>query len=256
MDEPSFWQEHGDEVAAAITIVVAIVIALIVDRFVIGRASRYAAAKGGVMVSRTTHTRLRLVRRLVFVLIVLIGAALALSQFDKVSRLATGLLASSAVLGIVLGLAARQVLANPLAGVLLAIAQPIRIGDTITLDEDTGRVEDLTLSYTFLDTGDGRLMVVPNETVVTSVVFNHSTGDRTAPARASVWLPLAADLGRARGALTPIGASSVSVAEITAEGVRLEVEGPRGAERTQAGDEEAALREKAHEALKEAGLLE
>jgi hypothetical protein len=48
----------------------------------------------------------------------------------------------------------------------------------------------------------------------------------------------------------------VSVAEITAEGVRLEVEGPRGAERTLAGGEEAALREKAHEALREAGLLE
>ena len=53
------------------------------------------------------------------------------------------MLASSAVLGLVLGLAARQVLANPLAGILLAISQPIRIGDTVTIEDETGRVDDL-----------------------------------------------------------------------------------------------------------------
>ena len=132
----------------------------------------------------------------------MIGIAIALSQFDKLNKLATGILASSAVLGLVLGLAARQVLANPLAGILLAISQPIRIGDTVTIADETGRVDDLTLSYTFIDTGDGRLVIVPNEQVVTSVVVNRSTGDLH---RARRWPPSgcrpAADLSaRARGA--------------------------------------------------------
>jgi small-conductance mechanosensitive channel len=254
--EPTFWESHGDEVAAAITLAVAIMIAVIVDRFVIGRAGRYGASRVGVEVSRTATTRLRLIRRLVFVTIVLIGVALALSQFPKVERLGTGLLASSAVLGLVIGLAARQVLANPLAGIMLAITQPVRIGDTITIDDQTGRVDDLTLSYTFIDLGDGRLMVVPNETLVTSVVFNRSTGDRSAAPSVSVWVPPAADLAAARGALAALDPSEVVVAEITPEGVRLEVHGPRGAERTRTDGEEAALRERAHTALRAAGVLQ
>src|SRR5687768_3295406 len=111
---------------------VAVLAAFAVDRYVITHAGRYAARVGtDVTVSRAAATRLRLIRRLIFVVILVIGAALALSQFTKLEKLATGILASSAVLGLVLGLAARQVLANPLAGIMLAVTQPIRIGDTI-----------------------------------------------------------------------------------------------------------------------------
>jgi small-conductance mechanosensitive channel len=126
----------------------------------------------------------------------------------------------------------------------------------VTIGEDTGRVDDLTLSYTYIDPGDGRLMVVPNEKVVTSVVFNHSTGDRAAPATVSVWVPPGADLERASDALGPAGAAEVTIAEMTPQGVRIEIRGPRDRERTQVGDEEAELRESAHEALRKAGLLD
>jgi small-conductance mechanosensitive channel len=253
--DPTFWDQHGDEISAAITMLVAILIAFAVDRFVIGRGARLAESVSETGISRAGQTRLRLIRRLVFVVILLIGAALALSQFDKLERLAAGLLASSAVLGLVLGLAARQVLANPIAGILLAITQPIRIGDSIQIGEENGRVNDITLAYTYVDTLDGRLMVVPNETVVTSVVFNRSTGDRTAPAKASVWLPEDADLGRARKALAALEVSSVDVAEITSDGVRIEVHGASDPTRTVMEGEEAVLRERSHEALREAGLL-
>jgi len=195
--EQTFWQEYDDVIGAAITLAVTFAIAYLVDRLVLARAGRVADRISESGVSRAAETRLRVVRRLVFVVIVLIGILLALSEFTKLNKLATGLLASSAVLGIVLGLAARQVLANPLAGLLLAFSQPIRIGDTITIDEETGRVDDLTLSYTYIDTRDGRLMIIPNEQVVTSVVFNRSTGDRNAPAAADVWLPPGGDVAAA-----------------------------------------------------------
>ena len=159
--------------------------------------------------SRAAQTRLRLVRRLVFVAILLIGAALALSNFAKIQRLATGFLASSAVLGLVIGFAARQTIANMVAGILIAITQPIRIGDTVTIEDETGRVDDITLSYTYLDTGDGRLVVVPNDKVTSGVLFNHSTGDRTAPATVSVWVPPGADLEHARRVLKPAGAAEL-----------------------------------------------
>jgi small-conductance mechanosensitive channel len=247
---------RADLIAALITMGVAIVIAFAVDRLVIARGGRVASRMAETTLSRTTQTRLRLIRRLIFVTILAIGAALALSRFGQFSRLATGILASSAVLGLVVGFAARQTLANMVAGILLAITQPIRVGDNVTIADNTGRVDDLTLSYTFLDPGDGRLVVVPNEQVLSAPVFNHSTGDRTAPATVSVWLPPAASLDEARRVLKPAGAREISVAEITPEGVRLELKGPRDRERTQVGDEESDLRAHAHHALRAAGLLE
>jgi small-conductance mechanosensitive channel len=254
--DQSFWQQHGDLISALITMAVAIVTAFIVDRLVIARAGHVAGRVTEVRVSRAAQTRLRLIRRLVFVAILLIGVALALSNFAKIQRLATGILASSAVLGLVIGFAARQTIANMVSGILIAITQPLRIGDTVTIEGETGRVDDLTLSYTYLDAGDGRLVVVPNEKVTSGVLFNHSTGDRAAPATVSIWVPPDADLDEARRVLKPAGAAQVSIAEMTPDGVRIELRGPREHERTQVGDEEAILRENAHDALRAAGLLE
>jgi small-conductance mechanosensitive channel len=254
--DQSFWQQHGDLISALITMAVAIVTAFIVDRLVIARAGHVAGRVTEVRVSRAAQTRLRLIRRLVFVAILLIGVALALSNFAKIQRLATGILASSAVLGLVIGFAARQTIANMVSGILIAITQPLRIGDTVTIEGETGRVDDLTLSYTYLDAGDGRLVVVPNEKVTSGVLFNHSTGDRAAPATVSIWVPPDADLDEARRVLKPAGAAQVSIAEMTPDGVRIELRGPREHERTQVGDEEAVLRENAHDALRAAGLLE
>jgi len=253
--DQTFWQDNGEWISAAITMLVAVGIAIGIDRLVIGRGARVAEAVSETGMSRVAKTRLRLIRRLVFVVIVLIGAAIALSQFDKLSKLATGLLASSAVIGLILGFAAQRVLANPLAGVMLAITQPIRIGDSIEIDDVAGRVDDVSLSHTFIDTGDGRLMVVPNEHLVSSVIFNRSTGDRTAPASVSVWVPPGTDLASARRALEALEVSSVEMAEITTEGVRIVVHGASDPERTVMGAEEAALRERAHAALRDAGLL-
>jgi small-conductance mechanosensitive channel len=250
--EQSFWHRHGDEISAAITLLLTMVVAFLVDRLVIGRGTLMARrlTEGGV--SRAAQTRLRLVRRLVFVVIVVIGVALALTQ---IKRLATGILASSAVLGLVVGLAARQSIGNLVAGVVLAITQPIRIGDRITFEETTGRVDDITLTYTYIDPGDGRLVVIPNESIVSGTVFNHSTGDRSAPVTISAWVPVATDLDRAERALKNAGADSVQVAEWTPDGVRLELKVATERDRTRVGDEEAALRERAQTALQRAGLL-
>ena len=235
---------------------VAIAVAIVVDRFVLARARHVADRFGEDGVSRAAQTRLQLIRRLVFLTIIVIGAALALSQFAKLEKLATGILASSAVLGLVIGLAARQTIGNLVAGIMLAISQPIRIGDQITFEDQTGRVDDVTLSYTYIDPGDGRLMVVPNEHLASGTIFNHSTGDRSAPIAVSIWLPPGADLEAARLALTTVGAERVSVEEVTTEGVRLELRTAPEVERTRVGGEEAALREAALDALRDAGVTQ
>lgn len=131
-------------------------------------------------VSRSTKTRLRFLRRLLLLAIFLVLAALALSQFTELKRLATGILASTAVLGLIVGFAAQHTIGNMVAGVQIAVSQPIRIGDRISFDENEGRVTDITLSYTYIDPGDGSSVVIPNQLLVEGIVHNHSTEDTQA----------------------------------------------------------------------------
>jgi len=131
-------------------------------------------------VSRSTRTRLRFLRRLVILVVCLVLAAIALAQFTELKRLATGILASTAVLAAIIGFAAQHTIANMVAGVQIAISQPIRIGDRIAFEETTGRVTDITLSYTYVDPGDGTSVVIPNQLLVEGVVHNLSTEDTQA----------------------------------------------------------------------------
>lgn len=105
---------------------------------------------------------------------------LALGQFTEFKRLATGVLASTAVVGLVIGFAAQHTIANMVAGIQIAVSQPFRIGDRLSFDERDGRVTDITLSYTYLDPGDGSSIVIPNQLLVEGVVHNRSTEDTVA----------------------------------------------------------------------------
>jgi small-conductance mechanosensitive channel len=165
------------------------------------------------------------------------------------------LLASTAVLGIIIGFAGRQVIANLVSGVLIAITQPIRIGDLISIgDEVHGRVTDIALTYTRVDAGDGSQIVVPNEKVATDVVINHSAGDSHAPVTVDVWLRPDADVEAAEAALERGEVTSVRLTELTPEGARLRIKAAidAGIDREA---HEAELREKAQGILREQGLL-
>src|SRR5918992_4365573 len=198
----SFVTENRDTLTAIGTIVLALVAAQLVDRALKRRAEGLAGAVAGRDLSPTAVTRVRLIRRLVFVAILLIGVALALAQFPSVKRLATGLLASSAVLGLVVGFAARQTLANGIAGILLAITQPIRIGDLVTFEGETGTVEDVRLTYTFIRKANDTRLVVPNERLAQSAIENHTIVDPRVRVEVELWLPRSADAGRALAALS------------------------------------------------------
>ena len=220
----SFLARNRDLIAALVTVAGALVVARLVDRAFVARGGRRVAERmAGGEVSAAAQTRLRLVRRLVFVLIVLVGVALALSQFEGLRRLATGVLASSAVLGLVVGFAARVPIANAVAGVLLVITQPIRIGDLVTFEDDTGTVEDVRLTYTFIRLGDGTRLVIPNERLAQAPIENHTLAAGDAKAEASVWLPPGADASRALEVLSAEDDVEARVAEVDKEGIRLAV---------------------------------
>jgi small-conductance mechanosensitive channel len=209
-------------IQAGVYIAVAFGIAELVDRALSRRGRKLSMAVAGGDLSPVATTRLRLVRRLIFAAIILIGVALALSKFPSVNRLATGILASSAVIGIVVGFAARQTLANAIAGILLAITQPIRIGDLVTFEEETGEVEDVKLTYTYIRLDDGRRLIVPNERLAQSSIKNHTILDPRVQVEVSVWLPPDADLDQAIELISDEAEEiTATVAEVDKEGVRL-----------------------------------
>lgn len=108
--------------------------------------------------------------------VVVVLGMIALAQFTDLERLATGVLASSAVIALIVGFAAQHTLGNLVAGIQIGVTQPFRIGDKISFEENVGRVVDISLAYTYIDPGDGSTYVVPNQLLVDGIVHNHSTG--------------------------------------------------------------------------------
>ena len=110
----------------------------------------------------------------------MVAAAIAIAQFTELQKLAAGIFASTAIVAAIIGFAAQHTIANMVAGVQLAVAQPIRIGDRIEFEEVSGRVTDITLSYTYVNPGDDSAVVIPNQMLVEGIVHNRSTGDTQA----------------------------------------------------------------------------
>jgi small-conductance mechanosensitive channel len=99
--------------------------------------------------------------RVLDAVIVLITVAFALMTFEAVRQFGITLFASAGVAGIIAGLAARPVLTNFIAGVQIAVAQPIRIDDAVIVENESGNVEEITFSYVVVRLWDLRRMVVP-----------------------------------------------------------------------------------------------
>jgi len=238
-----------------LSIVLALLVATLLDRYFARRGHRLAAAVTRGQVSPVLDTRLRFLRRLIYATILLIGIAIAASQFTGVSKLAASILASGALAAAIIGFAARQTLANVVAGIMLAITQPLRVGDWVTFEEQYGVVEDVRLNFTILRTSSDQRVVIPNERLAAGILRNDTLGSDAIGLDVSVWLPPGADTGRALAALADETGSEVSVAEVTPDGVRITVGGDPVAP-PQKGPRQAELRAQCLERLRSEGLLE
>jgi small-conductance mechanosensitive channel len=249
----SWLDRHSGQLTALGTVILAVVAVIALDRFLVRRAGKLAqVVTGGEGLSQDTATRLRFARRAVEAAIILVALAIALSQFDSLDRVGRALLASSAITAAIVGFAARQTLANAVAGVMLAVSQPIRIGDLVTIEDETGTVEDVGLTYTWLRTGADARILVPNERLAGGIVRNDSIRSPTVATEVSIWLAADADETRALQAIAGADAAG-RVAEVTPEGIRLLVMGdpaPPSERLAREGD----LRAAALRALREAGV--
>jgi small-conductance mechanosensitive channel len=214
-------------------------------------------------VAARRRTTFSFLLRVVIAFVGLVGAWSVLSAFPATEQVASAFLASSAVLAVIAGLALTTPLGNLGSGVLLAFTQPVRLGDRITVDDHTGIVDDISLSYTSLVTDEGRRIFVPNTRMVSTTLVNRSVDDPRRLVTVELPVGLGAPLAEARATVmkaagqVPQGDSLavyVQVGEVTEKTAWLNVVAyaPFGADVSQVASE---IREKALAALGEAGLL-
>lgn len=113
------------------------------------------------LMARKVITQAAILRRLLIVLITVVTIAAILMRFEDFRQIGTGLLASAGVAGIIIGFAAQRTLGNILAGVQIAITQPIRVDDVVVLEGEWGRIEEITLTYVVVRIWDLRRLVLP-----------------------------------------------------------------------------------------------
>ncbi|HEX9141451.1 MAG TPA: mechanosensitive ion channel domain-containing protein [Gaiellaceae bacterium] len=169
-------------------VVVVMVVTIVVARLIDRRIARRDLPPEAI-------TRYRILRRSITTTIIFVGLLSALLVIPQVRAVAGGLLASSAVLGIVVGFASQRTLGNFVAGLLIAFTQPLRLGDSVAVDNTEGVVEEIGLIYTFVRIENGDRLVIPNETLVSDTIRNSTIRSREKVAEISLQVPLGRDLG-------------------------------------------------------------
>ncbi len=111
--------------------------------------------------ARSRLTQVMVMRRIADVVVVVVGGALVLLQFDPLRAVGTSLLASAGVAGIVLGFAAQRTLGTLLAGLQISLTQPVRAGDVVVIEGEWGTVEEITLTYVVVKVWDLRRLIIP-----------------------------------------------------------------------------------------------
>jgi small conductance mechanosensitive channel len=230
-------------IVVGVVMLAAIVVARLIDR----RIARRELPPEAI-------TRYRVLRRSVTTAIIFVGLLSALLVIPQVRAVAGGLLASSAVLGIVVGFASQRTLGNFVAGLLIAFTQPLRLGDEVVVENTQGVVEEIGLIYTFVRTENGDRLVIPNEKLASDTIRNSTIRSREKVAEISLQVPLGKDVStvvdRLRG-VTPD--AEVFVSDLAGNAtvvVRAPAVDEPGAERL-----ERDLRLRAYEVLRAEGVF-
>lgn len=111
--------------------------------------------------ARGMHTQIRMIANIIVVVIVLLTVSFILMSFSEVRHIGVSILASAGVIGIVIGFAAQKTLGNLIAGIQIAIAQPIRLDDVVIIEGEWGKIEEITLTFVVVRIWDLRRLVVP-----------------------------------------------------------------------------------------------
>ncbi len=153
--------------------------------------------------ARQVQTQAKVLARSAMFLIGTLGVATVLMTFPSVRAFGASILASAGVAGLVIGLAARPVLSNLLAGLQIALAQPIRLDDVLIVEDEWGRVEEITGTYVVLKIWDERRLVIPLQWLIENPFQNWTRTSSQILGTVFLWVdyglplaPLRAELDR------------------------------------------------------------
>jgi small-conductance mechanosensitive channel len=130
----------------------------ILDDFIL---SQYRIDVTDNLKARKIRTQLQVFKRILMVVVGITALAAMLMTFEKVRQLGASILASAGIIGIIVGVAAQRTIATFLAGIQIAVTQPIRIDDVVIVENEWGRIEKITLTYVIVRIWDLRRLVLP-----------------------------------------------------------------------------------------------
>ncbi len=162
--------------------------------------NRFSKRRDLPRVDPGAETRLRMIQRLsaVALFFVAVGLVFWIMDVSALKRVAVGMFASAGVVGIALGFAAQTTMANLVSGIIIAFAQPIRLGDRVRIDDEDGTVESIGLFYTNIRTWDNRRLVIPNKILSDQSIRNYTLIDPRMPALVLLRLEYNADVETVR----------------------------------------------------------
>jgi small-conductance mechanosensitive channel len=111
--------------------------------------------------ARKIYTQLRVLKRIAIVVIGILALGAMLMTFERIQQLGKTILASAGIVGIVVGIAAQRTIGTFIAGIQIAITQPIRVDDVVIVENEWGRIEEITLTYVVVKIWDLRRLIVP-----------------------------------------------------------------------------------------------
>lgn len=111
--------------------------------------------------ARKIYTQFKIIERVIIFIILIIAIALALMTFSEIRKIGISLITSAGIGGVIIGLAAQKVLGGFLAGIQIAITQPIRLDDVVVVEGEWGRIEEINLTYVVVNIWDQRRLVLP-----------------------------------------------------------------------------------------------
>lgn len=113
------------------------------------------------LLARKSLTQLKVFQGIINTLIIIVAISISLLTFDKAKAIGVSLLTSAGILGIVVGFAAQKSLGLILAGIQIAITQPIRLDDVVIVEGEWGRIEEISLTYVVVKIWDERRLILP-----------------------------------------------------------------------------------------------
>ena len=199
----SFWEANQKHFVNAGVSVLVLVAAWLLYWGLRHAINRFSKRRNLAEVDPGAETRFRMIERLsaVVIFFVAVGLVFWIMDVSALKRVAVGIFASAGVVGIALGFAAQTTMANLVSGIIIAFAQPIRLGDNVRVDGEYGAVESIGLFYTLIRTWDNRRLVIPNKILSDQTIRNYTLVDARMPALVVLRLDYDADVEAVRTVL-------------------------------------------------------